>query len=47
MNGGAGGKNGWGRDVIHFAVIFYADDGLVASMKPVWLQVPFDTLTGV
>ena len=28
--GGAGGKDGWGREVIHCAAIFYADDDLVA-----------------
>ena len=29
--GGEGGKDGWVREVIHRASIFYADDGLVAS----------------
>ena len=42
-----GGKDGWGRDVIHCAAIFYADYGLVTSTEPVWLQVSFDTLTSV
>ena len=43
----AGGKDGWGRDVINCAAIFYADYGLVTSTEPVWLQVLFDTLTSV
>ena len=43
----SGGKDRWGREVIHCAAILYADYGLVASTEPVWLQVSFDTLTGV
>ena len=27
--------------------IFYADDGMVASTDPDWLQGEFDTLTGI
>ena len=44
---GAGGNCGWGREVIHCAVIFYVYYGLVTSAEPVWLQVSFDTLTSV
>ena len=29
------------------AALFYADDGLVASTNPGWLQSTFDTLTGI
>ena len=29
------------------AGFFYADDGLVASTDPVWLQLAFDFLTGL
>ena len=36
--GGAEGQDGWGRDVVHCANLFYADDELVASTDPVWLQ---------
>ena len=27
--------------------LFYADDGMVASENPVWLQGAFETLTGL
>ena len=47
VTGDAGGKDRWGREVIHYAVIFYVYYGLVTSTEPVWLQVSFDTLTGV
>ena len=33
--GGAGGKDGWGREGIHRDVFFYVDDGLFASTEPV------------
>ena len=33
--------------MLHRSDFFYADDGLVASTKPVWLQVVFGTLTGL
>ena len=33
--GDAGEKYGWGREVIHCAAFFFADDGLVASSDPV------------
>ena len=26
---------------------FYADDGMVASKDPGWIQLEFDTLTGI
>ena len=43
--GGAGGKGGWVSEVLNRAKFLYADDGLVASMDPVWLQGAFETLT--
>ena len=36
--GGAEGQDGWGREVVHCANLFYADDELVASTDTVWLQ---------
>ena len=33
--------------MLHRYTFFYADDGLVAWTDPVWLQGPFDTLTGL
>ena len=45
MVGGTGGKYGWGREVFHRATFFYADDGLIASTEPVWLQGELKTLT--
>ena len=44
---GVGGKDSWGREVEHHAAFFCADDGLIASTDPVWLQVVSDTLTGL
>ena len=32
--------------MLHRAVFFYVDDGLVALMDLVWFQEAFDTLTG-
>ena len=29
------------------AALFYADDGMVASTDPGWLQMVFDILTGI
>ena len=29
------------------AAFFYADDGMVASTGPVWLQTAFNTITGI
>ena len=31
----------------HCAAFFYTGDGLVASTEPLWLQLEFDTLTGL
>ena len=44
VEGGAGRQYGWGREVIHSDAFFYADNRLVASTDPVWLQGVFDTL---
>ena len=43
---GAGGYDGWVREVLHHAYFSYVDEWLVASMDPVWLQGVFDTLPG-
>ena len=45
--GDSGGQDGWGREVIHHLAFFYADDGLVASTDPVWIQGLFNNLTGL
>ena len=37
----------WGGDIIHHYSFLYADDGLIASTDPVWIQEAFDTLTGL
>ena len=31
----------------HQAALFYADDGMVASLDPTWLQVAFNALVGL
>ena len=36
---------GWGQDIQWWAMLFYADDGLIASMQLEWLQGEFDALT--
>ena len=33
--------------MLHCIAFLYADDNLVASTDPVWLQGAFDTMTGV
>ena len=33
--------------MIHHVAFFYADDGLVASTDPVWIQGLFNNLTGL
>ena len=43
--GGAGGQDGWVKEMLHCADFFYVDDSLVASVEPVWLHGSFDTLT--
>ena len=36
-----------GRDVLHRAAFFYAENGLVVSTNPDCLKGAFDTLTGL
>ena len=36
-----------GREVRHRAALFYADDGMVASSDPAWLQGAFTALVGL
>ena len=36
--GGSGVQNGWGRDMLHRTYFFYADNSVVASTDPDWLQ---------
>ena len=38
---------GGGVEELQCAAFLYADDGLVASTDPVWLQGYFDTMTGL
>ena len=33
--------------MLHRAIFFYVDDGLVESIDPVWLQGHFDNLVGL
>ena len=33
--------------MLHRATFFYADDGMVASTDPFWVQGSFDTLNGL
>ena len=40
-------QDGVGDRVVDFPVAFYVDDGLIASPNPVWLQEPFDILSGL
>ena len=47
VEGDAGFKYRWGREVQHHAAFLYVDDGPVASTDPVYLQGAFDTLTGL
>ena len=36
-----------GQEGRHQAALFYADDGMVASLDPVWLQGAYNTLVGL
>ena len=36
-----------GKEVRHQAALFYADDGMVASSDPHWLQWAFNVLVGL
>ena len=47
MTVGAGGQDGWGREMLHRADFLYTDDSLVASTDPVYMQGAFETLTGL
>ena len=40
-------RGGQGREGRHQAAFFYADDGMVASSDPRWLQRAFSTLVGL
>ena len=40
-------QDGWWREVLCHSIFFYADDVLIASADPVWLQGAFDTLAGL
>ena len=42
-----GGQDGRGQEGQHQSTIFYADDGMVASSEPVWMQKAFSTLLGL
>ena len=47
VEGVAGGKDGWGSEVLHRAAFFYLYDGLVAPTELLWWQGAFDTITGL
>jgi hypothetical protein len=40
-------RNGLGEHVVKILVVFYVNDGLIASCDPVWLQESFDVLVGL
>ena len=40
-------RGGRGKEVRHQAALFYADDGMVASSDPRWLQWAFNDLVGL
>ena len=39
-------RGDWGRESRHQAALFYADDGMIASSEPRWLQWAFTVLVG-
>ena len=41
MAGGIGEPDRWGRKVIHCTILFYVDNGLVASTEPECIQFFF------
>ena len=43
----AGGQDRCGREGRHKNALFYADDGMLASSDPRWLQGAFSTLVGM
>ena len=43
----AGGQEGRGQEGRHQSALFYADDSMVASSDPGWMQGAFDTLVGI
>jgi hypothetical protein len=47
MLGEEAAHNGLGERVVKILVVFYVDDGLIASHDPVWLQESFDVLIGL
>ena len=47
MADGDAGIEGWGREIQRRAAFFFADDSLISSTWPEWLQRSFDTLTGL
>ena len=47
MAGGVGGQGGRGQEHIHQNALFYADDGMIASLDPGWIQGAFSTLLGM
>ena len=46
-NTGGGEKRGTGGGGQHQAALFYADDGMIASSDPRWLQWDFTVLVGL
>ena len=40
-------RGGLGKEGIHQAALFYADDGMVSSSDPRWLQGAFNTLVSL
>ena len=45
VSGDVGGTYGWGKEILHLTAFLYAEDGLVASTDPEWLQGALNTLT--
>ena len=42
-----GGQDGRGQEGLYQIVFLYADDGVLASSDPGWLQGAFNTLVGI
>ena len=47
VEGGVGDPDVWGRELLHYSAFLYADNCLVVSTDPEWLQGAFKTLTGL
>ena len=44
---GANKWSGRGKEGRHINSLFYVDDGMLASLDPIWIQGDFSTLLGL